>query len=211
MLEQLLSGCPLRARRDLDTSIAIRAIWRAPPDEDGVGGESEGEGDDERMRLAQPVRGHYPAEGFGEPLATQAQTSEALLAPLAAHRPEPTGAPLDAGGAGLGPATEQPVPAAAEAGEEAHALPLDDDAQGPEVLTLQFADVPGEADFDKAGLGEAGAMIFTNTTFKDRELVRRLLLTGRSRFPVDACVDNYNVAAKRTRNGRSGLCHPKPR
>ena len=32
----------------------------------------------------------------------------------------------------------------------------------PEVLTLQFADVPGEANFDKAGLGEAGAMIFTN-------------------------------------------------
>ena len=55
------------------------------------------------------------------------------------------------------------------------------DAQNPEVLTLQFADVPGEADFNKAGLGEAGAMIFTNTTFKDRELVRRLLLTGRSR------------------------------
>ena len=177
------------ARRLLDISIAIRAIWRAPPDEDGVGGESEGEGDDERMRLAQPVRGHYPAEGFGEPLATQAQTSEeALLAPLAAHRPEPTGAPLDAGGAGFGPAIEQPVPAAAEAGEEAHALPLDDDAQGPEVLTLQFEDVPGEGDFDKEGLGEAGAMIFTN-------LVRRLLLTGRSGFPVNACVDNYNVAA----------------
>ena len=50
-------------------------------------------------------------------------------------------------------------------------------------------------DFDKEGLGEAGAMIFTNPSFKDRELVRRLLLTGRSGFPVNACVDNYNVAA----------------
>ena len=186
----------LCARRLLNVSITIRAIWRAPPDEDGVSGESRSEDDDERMRLAQPVRGHYPVEGVGEPLSTQPPASEeALLSPLAVHRPEPTGASLDAGGAGVGPAINRPAPADAEAGEQAHAIPLDDDAQGPQVLMLQFAYVPGEADLDKAGLGEEGAMIFTKFTFTDRELVRRLLLTGRSRFPANACVDNYSVAA----------------
>ena len=110
-----------------------------------------------------------------------------------------------------GPAIEQPVPAAAEAGEEAHALPLHDDAQGPEVLTLQFEDVPGEGDFDKEGLGEAGAMIFSNPSFKDRELVRRILLTGRSGFPVNACVDNYNVAAVEHGEDAKRKKHPNRR
>ena len=60
---------------------------------------------------------------------------------------------------------------------------------------MLFADVTSEADFDfdKEDFGESGAMIFTNTAFKDREFMRRLLLTGRSRIPVNSCVDNYNV------------------
>ena len=45
-----------------------------------------------------------------------------------------------------GPAIDQPAFAGAEAGEQAHAILLDDDAQGPEVLAVLFADVPGEAD-----------------------------------------------------------------
>ena len=111
------------------------------------------------------------------------------------RRPDAAGAPPDAGGAGAGPSLSQPVAAGAEGGEQADAPNSDDEAQGSEVLPLQFADVAGEADFDKEGFGEAGAMIFTRPMFKDRELVRRLLLTGRSRFPVNSCVDNCNVTA----------------
>ena len=62
------------------------------------------------------------------------------------------------------------------------------------------------ADFDKEGFGEAWAMIFTRPLFKDWELVRRLLLTGRSRFPVTSCVDNYNVAASVVVAGNSYSC-----
>ena len=39
-------------------------------------------------------------------------------------------------------------------GEQAHGFPLDDDAQGPELLLSQFAGLPREADFDEEGLAK---------------------------------------------------------
>ena len=56
-------------------------------------------------------------------------------------------------------------------------------------------------------------MLFTKPIFKDREIIRRLILTGRSRFPVSSCVDNHGVAASDQEEGarrKKRAKHSKP-
>ncbi|CAK0838521.1 unnamed protein product, partial [Prorocentrum cordatum] len=188
------------ARRMLDISLAIRDIWRAALDEVGKDDDSEGEGEELQNRLARPVRGQYSADGFGAPLAAQPPVTSGSPPPLVAVR-YAADAPPVAGSAAEGPAISQPAAVGAGEGDAFVPAPPDEDAFSSEVQALQFSDLPSEEDFDKEGLGEVGRMLFAKAMFKDRELIRRVLLAGRSRPPVNACVDNCNVAAKDQEGG----------
>ena len=96
--------------------------------------------------------------------------------------------------AGAGFDESQPATLGAEGEEQTDAPPVAE-AQGPEECAVKFTDLAGEEDFDKQGLGADGAMIFTKPDFKDKELIRRVLLTGKSSFHVNACVDLYAISA----------------
>ncbi|CAK0828249.1 unnamed protein product, partial [Prorocentrum cordatum] len=198
------------ARRMLDISIAIRTIWRAALDEDGDAADGESDGDNEPGRLARPVRGHYHPHAYAAPLSTQVPAC-----PAAPQGPVPAGGlvadvarPAARAGGGNVDVSQPASPGAAES-DLAGAPPTGGEAPGSGERALTFADLAGEAQFDNQGLGEGGAMVFTKAAFKDRELIRRVLLTGKSQISVDACVDLYSVAvldqeapAKRKRRAR---------
>ncbi|CAK0876195.1 unnamed protein product, partial [Prorocentrum cordatum] len=198
------------ARRMLDISIAIRTIWRAALDEDGDAADGESDGDNEPGRLARPVRGHYHPHAYAAPLSTQVPAC-----PAAPQGPVPAGGlvadvarPAARAGGGNVDVSQPASPGAAES-DLAGAPPTGGEAPGSGERALTFADLAGEAQFDNQGLGEGGAMVFTKAAFKDRELIRRVLLTGKSQISVNACVDLYSVAvldqeapAKRKRRAR---------
>ncbi|CAK0905985.1 unnamed protein product, partial [Prorocentrum cordatum] len=198
------------ARRMLDISIAIRTIWRAALDEDGDAADGESDGDNEPGRLARPVRGHYHPHAYAAPLSTQVPAC-----PAAPQGPVPAGGlvadvarPAARAGGGNVDVWQPASPGAAES-DLAGAPPTGGEAPGSGERALTFADLAGEAQFDNQGLGEEGAMVFTKAAFKDRELIRRVLLTGKSQISVNACVDLYSVAvsdqeapAKRKRRAR---------
>lgn len=198
------------ARRLVDISVDIRKAWRAPVHQRAAD-ETSG---DEQPHLARAVAGHYPASGFSEPLATQPWPAPLLAAAAAAAGPLPVavgeaGAGADAAIAEDAPAPPGSAPVAATAASSddiwrdvrgsqpdvtlaAHGeVPADLEPVSP----VQFRDLPPPADFDDVGLGEGGAMIFSKTgghqLFKDREFIRRFLLSGKSHSSIAQLVDNY--------------------
>ncbi|CAK0877274.1 unnamed protein product, partial [Prorocentrum cordatum] len=157
-----------RARRMLDINIGIQAIWRA-----ALGDEGRNQADE----FAAPLPAQSPAHLAAPPAQVPV---EGVAGASTAHPP--------AQAAGAGFDESQPATLGAEGEEQTDAPPVAV-AQGPEKSALKFSDVAGEEDFDKQGLGADGAMIFARPEFKGKELIRRVLLTGKSSIHVNACVD----------------------
>ena len=140
---------------------AMRAIWQAPP---------------RRFRRASR---HAPA------------SEEALLAPLAVlHRTQPTGAPLDACGAGFG-------------GRQSSSLPLRTPRRvnrrmpSPWTTTQRCSRCSRCAQARRTSTRPAS--VKQGYDFHEPHFQRqRLPLTGRSRFTSNACVDN---SWRRSSNG----------
>ena len=208
------------AWRLTEAALGIREAFRGAldldrPSVDGVG--------DEAAALAAPVRGHYGPEVFAEPLATQASVpGPAPPAPVegaggllqdatGATGSGEAGVPIPGAGAAALPANapHRPVPCAS-AGAFSH---RDDAEPEAEVVPLGFEDVLAEGPFDDKGFGADGAMVFPSVggaqLFKDRQLLRRVLLSGRSQWSVNQLVDAFAMckplpqgAAKATKRAR---------
>ena len=194
--ERLSAGLPVvtrehvqSARRLVDISVAIRAMWRCPLDGSaGTGGDNHDQPPSDMSSIARPVAGNYLSPQLDAPAATQQRV------------------PLLAAAAPLEPA-EHRTDAAWPLGSEAELQAVGEE-EAPEAIPptdlptpLQYGDIPDLAEFDTRGLGADSAFIFASTqlssgpvqVFKDREFVRRVMLTGRSRASISSLVDNYAI------------------
>ena len=99
-------------------------------------------------------------------------------------------------------------------GEE---LPVDEaSVLNEDLAPLRFEDLRKEVAFDQNGLGVGGALLFSKTDdkqlFKDRELLRRVFLSGKANMSISQLVDLYSVStgdtsgAKKRKRARA----PKP-
>ena len=197
------------ARRLINISTDIRVLWRQEfSDSRGDGGSEGEEATVDAAGAHRAVEGNYRDRGFAEPLPTQ----PAQAAPATSPR-HTQGDDVDAQAEEIWRGT--PHEGVAVLGEEEAAL---DDAPGEAPTPLLFGDVADDEEFDRGGLGYQGAMLSPTHTgkqvFKDRELLRRLLLTGKSQFTVSQIVDNYAMASgsdrgdakkRRIRPGRSDV------
>ena len=195
------------ARRLVDISVEIRKAWRAPLDPR----DADETSDNDLPHLARAVLGHYPSSGFGAPLSTQPPPAQAADAPalVGIHPPVVGSRAADAGADGYdadasngaiwrdvrGSQADEAEPAGASA---EGVLPRDSDSDpvaAQAVRPVLFHDLPALAAFDDIGFGEGGAMIFSKTgerqLFKDREFLRRFLLSGKSHSSISHLVDNY--------------------
>ena len=172
------------ARRLVDISVAIREMWRQSlEDPTGVIG-ADADSDDPDSHVARPVRGNYSQDGFAAALSTQlppAGIDGVLVTPPSLEHPEAPAAPdIWRSQPGFRASLEEPT---------ANATP------GEEVVPVLFGDVPAQDVFDNQGLGIDGAMLFSKTgtaqLFKDRCLMRRLLLSGKSSTTVAKLVDSF--------------------
>ena len=172
------------ARRLVDISVAIREMWReeldrAPASANGAEGWAA-----DGASLAHAVHGNYSQNGFDVPLGTQAPPAEDALPEQQEDEPE------------LQQIWQAEM---AAAGEEDAAEEVEDAAVADEaVAPLRFEDLPGEEVFDNTGLGPNGTMLFaksgTAQVHKDRRLMRRLLLSGKSHTTINQLVDASGAA-----------------
>ena len=166
------------ARRLIAVSVAIQKEWRVPfagDDSEEGSGQEDTDARADPMRIAQAVEGHYMAGGFDAPTATQGKPVPAAPAAALVSPADP--------GAATGDEIWRRSP-------EEVALALDDEpdheaaAQDGVPRPLSFSDLEDLPAFDANGFGDEGDKIFSKTqgvqVFKDRELMRRLLLSGRS-------------------------------
>ena len=190
------------AWRLVEVNLGIREAWRSDPDdlcEPEARREGEGHGG---HQASVPVSGQYADDRFRAPDPTQAS-------------PRPPSVPAVEAGPGHIPCARGDEWSASAFEEEPEDVMGVMEASAP--LTLR--EFPAEDAFDSTGFGGNGAQIFPQTSgtqlFKDKVLLRRLLLSGKATALVAQLVDAYTVCVPTSgdnsggRNKKAQRMHPK--
>lgn len=172
------------ARRLVDISVSIREMWREAFDRAPASAHGADSWAADAVPLAHAVHGNYSQIGFGVPLGTQAPPAEDALPEQ--QEDEPVVQQLWQ--------VEMAAVGEEDAAEEGEDAVVTDEA----VVPLRFEDFPGEDAFDNTGLGPSGTMLFAKTgtaqVHKDRRLMRRLFLSGKSHTTINQLVDASGAA-----------------
>ena len=138
--------------------------------------------------LFRPVQIPAPSHGFAPPAPTQA------VAPTQQEKPQEA--------AELADEEHIPVPVP-EAWSQQVPQNLDE-VEAPKPL--RFEDLDSASAFFDIGLGESGAMILPGA-LRDRSLMGKLLLLGRSELTLAKAVDIYHLVE--TKDGNEENCVPR--
>lgn len=166
----------------MEISLQIREVLRGPVDAPIVPNTSDSD--------AEPFRPvHIPAQshGFAQPAPTQA------VAPPAQEKLEEADE-LE---------VEQHIPVAVPEAWSQHVHHNLDEVEAPKPL--RFEDMQSPSTFFDVGLGEGGAMILPGA-LRDRSLMGKLLLLGRSELTLAKAVDIYHVVE--TKDGKRRKLRP---
>ncbi|CAJ1454493.1 unnamed protein product [Effrenium voratum] len=168
------------AARLVELNLQVREVLRGPMD--AAAAATSDESDDD---ISKPVSVPCPPNSFAPPAATQA-------APFQKDRG------LDAEGPQLATDHAEHVPVDVPLADLQEDEELWQEAASgalPAQLPLKFSDLEAPAAFFAKGFGNNGSMLLASKDglLKDRELLQKLLLLGRSEIKLPKVVDVYHV------------------